>query len=202
MLRRGPSHPIAVFSRRLSREMSHRKSHRKGRKSHRKGHKGRRSARRQHGGGFSFTGPAFDPAKGLAPVESRTFYDDCANQIGGGCNGGCPGSYPPMQRGGGGGTGGYTIDVTSNALGKVHDGYIVAPCPQRGGGGEIVSSYPAGFGFGPKGAVETPSGSAHYLDPLPYGQQCMGGGARSRRHRSASRKGSRSAHRRHRKGRR
>lgn len=181
------------MGRRVSRRHHKRSTHRR-----RKGHKGSRST--QRGGGFSFTGPAFDPAKGLAPVESRAAYDDCANQIGGGCNGGCGGSYPPMQRGGGGGTGGYTIDVTSNALGKVHDGYIVAPCPQRGGA-DPVSSYPVGYGFGPQGAVETPSGSAHYLDPLPYGQQCMGGGARSRRHR----KGRRSSHRRRsasRKGRR
>lgn len=155
--------------------------------------KGRRSA--QYGGGFSFTGPAFMPAKGLVPVESRAAYDDCAVQVGGACNGGCGGSYPPMQRGGGGGAGGYTMALT-NDIGKVHSGYVVAPCPQRGGA-DPISSYPAGFGFGPKGAVETPSGSAHYLDPLPYGQQCMGGGARTRRRRKGRRSASRKGRRHH-----
>jgi hypothetical protein len=88
------------------------------------------------------------------------------------------------QRGGGGGTGGYGF-VLNNDLGKVYPSLSVGACPsgQRGGGGASlgdasVVSYPAGYGYAPASAMEVGDGTAHFLAQIPYGKQCMGGGAR------------------------
>lgn len=175
----------------------------------------RRSHRRQHGGGFGFTGPAFAAAPGFAPEAARTAYDDCVMglerpvpQVGGACgSAGCivmaPAPAPGgTQRGGGGGTGGY-MPILNNDLGKFHAGYLTGECPQarQVGGGEAVAavSYPAGYGFDGTSPYSTPSQSAHFLEPRGYGQQCMGGGARrrhSRRHRSRRQRRSQRRHRR------
>lgn len=168
----------------------------------------RRSTRRQHGGGWGFTGPAFTPASGMAPDAARTAYEDCATsverpvpQVGGACGSCGVVSAPPMapQRGGGGGTGGY-MPILNNDLGKFHAGYLTAPCPatrQVGGSAaspELVVSYPAGYGYDTASAFTTPSQSAHFLEHHGYGQQCMGGGARRRRHRTRRNRRSRRRH--------
>lgn len=163
----------------------------------------RRSTRRQHGGGWGFDGPAFQPASGMAPEAARTGYDECsmgvdrpAPQVGGAC-GSCV--IPAPQRGGGGGTGGY-MPILSNELGKFHAGYLTAPCPaprQVGGSAaspELVVSYPAGYGYDTASAFTTPNQSAHFLEHHGYGQQCMGGGARRRRHRTRRNRRSRRRH--------
>lgn len=169
----------------------------------------RRVSRRQHGGGFSFDGPAFVAAPGMAPEAARAGYDECAMeltrpapQVGGAC-GPCGAANPPIQRGGGGGTGGY-MPMLSNELGKFHAGYLVGQCNEARqiGGGEAVAavSYPAGYGFDSTSPYSTPSQSSHFLEPRGYGQQCMGGGARrrqSRRHRSRRHRRSQRRHRRH-----
>ena len=170
----------------------------------------RRSRRQQHGGGFAFDGPAFAAAPGFAPEAARTAYDGCsmgldrpAPQIGGACGtAGCGVVMaPPMaglQRGGGGGTGGY-MPILSNELGKFHAGYLNGAC--QVGGGEATVSYPAGYGYDATSAYSTPSQSAHFLEHKGYGQQCMGGGSRrhrSRRHRRSQRRHRRSQ-RRHRR---
>ena len=124
-------------------------------------------------------------------------------QRGGGC--GCM-AQPPMQRGGGGGTGGFSFGL-DNSLGKVYSSLNVGACPpapretQIGGAAadELgLVSYKSGYGFGPESVVST--ASAHYLNQLPYDRTVLTGGRRSRRHRKGSRKhrkGSRSAHRKH-----
>ena len=107
------------------------------------------------------------------------------------------------QRGGGGGGGGYGFQL-NNDLGKVYANLPVGPCPsapQRGGGvtslgDAALVSYPAGYGYGPASAMEVNNGTAHFLAQIPYGKQCMGGGARkatggkggARRHRKSHKK--------------
>jgi hypothetical protein len=88
------------------------------------------------------------------------------------------------QRGGGGGGGGYGFQL-NNDLGKVYANLPVGPCPsapQRGGavslGDASLVSYPAGYGYSTASAMEVGNGSAHFLAQIPYGKQCMGGGAR------------------------
>lgn len=106
------------------------------------------------------------------------------------------------QYGGGGGGGGYGFQL-NNDLGKVYATLPVGPCPsalQRGGGvtslgDAALVSYPAGYGYGPASAMEVNNGTAHFLAQIPYGKQCMGGGARKRSGRKShwkSRKGRKS----------
>jgi hypothetical protein len=114
------------------------------------------------------------------------------------------------QIGGGGGGGGYGFAL-DNTMGKVYADLHVGACPQRGGA-QPIDSYPAGYGFAaPASVQEVENGTAHFLTPISYGKQCMGGGARratrggggSRRSRSRKtrrgRKGrkARRSHRRH-----
>jgi hypothetical protein len=142
-------------------------------------------------GNFAFTGPAGVSAGGV-PFESRAadnahcgWHGRVAPQLGGrrkskskqrggscGCNG-------LMQFGGGSGNGGFGFGL-SNQLGKVYDHLSVGACPptphatQLGGASPLeISSYPAGYGFGPRGVVSTDS--AHYLDPTGYDRTCRGG---------------------------
>jgi hypothetical protein len=189
----------------------------------------RRTARRrhqkrkaQHGGGWGYDSVAGVSAAG-APFESRTPYDHCysdpravmapnvnpigAMQSGGAC--GCM-AQPPLQSGGGSGTGGYGFTL-SNDLGKVYSDITRGSCPtsvqtggvQTGGGpglpAEIANSYSAGYGFGPAGVVQ--SSSATYLDRSDYGRTCQGGGRRStkksRKARRRSRKGRKTGRRHH-----
>jgi hypothetical protein len=152
----------------------------------------------------------------------RSAHRQTRKQQGGACNGGCSGAPmpPTIQSGGGGGTGGYGFNITSNDLGKVYSSLTVGACPppvrpgaQTGGGDasmadtRAVVSFPAGYGYAPESVREINSGTAHYLDQISYGRQCMGGGGRSarRKHRKGSRKahrkGSRKAHRKSHKGR-
>jgi hypothetical protein len=185
-----------------------------------------RRQRKQRGGdGWTYDAVAGVSASG-APFEARTQYTHCYDdpraafapavspagamrggvrrsrkqQRGGGC--GCL-AAPPMQAGGGSGTGGYAVDVGSNDLGKVYADLPKGPCPvavpQRGGAGAAtdadiygISSYSAGYGFGPSGVMSTDS--AHYLDPLGYDKTCQGGARKTRR----ARKG-RKAHKHHKK---
>jgi hypothetical protein len=102
-----------------------------------------------------------------------------------------------IQVGGGGGGGGYSFVLDNTMGGKVYSDLRVGPCPtapQRGGAAPTVS-YPAGYGFGTASAIEEGGGSAHFLAPISYGKQCMGGGRRRVRR-------GRKSHRRGRKGRR
>jgi hypothetical protein len=144
----------------------------------------RRTRRRvQRGAGWGFNGQAFAPVAGMAPEAARTTIDTgCdaparpAPQVGGAC--GCM-AMPPLQRGGGAGTGGYGFAL-NNELGKVYPDLIRGPCPSQSGGSmraEPVVSYPSGYGYNTASAVEVGGGSAHYLEQVPYDRQCMGGGA-------------------------
>jgi hypothetical protein len=151
----------------------------------------RRTRRRsQRGAGWGFNGPAFQPVAGMAPEAARAAVDTgCdyperpAPQVGGGC--GCM-AAPPLQRGGGAGTGGYGFVLDNSMGGKVYADLTRGPCPSQAGGSmrsEPVVSYPSGYGYNTASAVEVGGGSAHYLEQVPYGRQCMGGGSRRRKHR-------------------
>lgn len=181
------------------------RAHRKG--SHSVHRKGKRFAQRG-GDGYGYTGAAFTPAGSMAPIESRAAFSHCGfparpgSMVGGAC-GSCSAPAVLMgqaQVGGGGGTGGYGFDITNNDLGKVYSSLSVGSCPGQKGGASmadtrIVDSYPAGYGYGPESVREINNGTAHYLDQISYGRQCMGGGYRrtSRAHRKGSRSAGRSA---------
>jgi hypothetical protein len=90
------------------------------------------------------------------------------------------GAAVPVQSGGGGGGGGYGFAL-DNAMGKVYSDLPVGPCPSQRGGAAPTVSYPAGYGFAPASAIEEGGGSAHFLAPISYGKQCMGGGRRATR---------------------
>jgi hypothetical protein len=107
---------------------------------------------------------------------------------------GNPAGAPLIQEGGGGGGGGYGF-VLDNTMGKVYGDLHVGACPQRGGGDPLVS-HSAGYGFGTSSAEEVGGGTAHFLTPISYGKQCMGGGRRKTRRGRKGRKARRS-HRRH-----
>ena len=110
-----------------------------------------------------------------------------------------------MQAGGGSGTGGYGF-VLNNDIGKVYADLAKGSCalPQRGAGRRrhrrsqkqrggdsavrAIDSYPAGYGFGAASVNEIGDGTAHFLAPLPYGRQCMGGGRRQRQRQRQQRK--------------
>jgi hypothetical protein len=173
--------------------------------------------RRQHGGAYGYTAPAFTTPNGVA-IENRAGYDHCYGdmraapavnptgammQSGGACNG-CAG----MQFGGGSGNGGYGFDLTNNSLGKDYAALTKGACLTQSGGAAAdqygVVSYPVGYGFDKAHAVVTPS--AMYLDKVAYDRTCQGGGARrkSRKARKSYRKGCkgrktgrRSVHRKH-----
>jgi hypothetical protein len=195
--------------------------------AHRKG--SRYAHRKQRGGdGFGYTGAAFDAAGGMAPVESRVAFSHCdaparpgslvggarrkgrrtaRAQRGGACNScSAPAQLYAQSQQVGGGSGGYGFQL-SNELGKVYPALTVGACPgaQTGGASmadaRVIDSYPAGYGYGPESVREINSGTAHYLDQISYGRQCMGGGARRRRNRKGSRKAHRKAHRKSHKGR-
>ena len=167
-----------------------RKSKGKGKKAHKR-RQSQRNQRSQKGGAYGFTGPAFQPVNGMAPIEARSIYPDGEELVrpapgiqgGGGCSS-CS-STVHMLRGGGSGGGGYSFDLHNHPLGKEP---VVVPgsCPQllRGGGSSSspldLVSYNAGFGYNPSSAVEVGKGTAHYLEPVSYGASCMGGGGRSR----------------------
>lgn len=200
----------------------HHKGSRKGSRTSRAHHKGSRYTQRG-GDGFGYTGAAFDAAGGMAPVESRVAFSHCGfparpgslvgggrrsrRQRGGNCTSCAPSqvliNQAQQQVGGGGGSGGYMVNVGSNDMGKMYASVDRAPCPSQMGGASmvdtrVVDSYSAGYGYAPLSAREEGGGSAHYLDPISYGRQCMGGGARRRRsfrrNRKSHRKGSRKTH--------
>lgn len=189
-----------------------------------------RAHRKQRGGdGFGYTDAAFTASAGMAPVESRVAFSHCGflprpgslvggarrrrgsrRQRGGNCTSCAPSQVlinqaVQQQVGGGAGTGGYAVNVSSNEMGKMYASVDRAPCPSQMGGASMadtraVDSYSAGYGYGPESVREINSGTAHYLDQMSYGRQCMGGGGRSARRnrkgsRKAHRKGSRKAHR-------
>jgi hypothetical protein len=169
-----------------SRKMKH-STRRKIRRTGRKG-------RKQHGGAYGYSAPAFSTPGGVE-IENRAGYDHCygdmraapvvtaagamrggaRQQVGGAC-GGCG----LQQVGGGSATGGYGFQL-DNSLGKVYAGLPIGPCLQTGGAaadeyGRV--SYAAGYGYDKSHAVVTPS--AMYLDQVPYDRTCQGGGARRR----------------------
>jgi hypothetical protein len=82
-----------------------------------------------------------------------------------------------MQQGGAGGTGGYSVDVGSNELGKMAT-YVPGSCPQRGG------EYPA---------IPVHTASYSLTDPvlLDSGARYMSHKGGSRRRRNKNRKQSR-----------
>lgn len=166
----------------------------------------RRTRRRvQRGAGWGFNGPAFHPIAGMVPEAARATIDTgCdaperpAPQVGGGC--GCM-AAPPLQRGGGAGTGGYGFVLDNSMGGKVYSDLTRGACPSQSGGSmraEPIVSYPSGYGYNTASAVEVGGGTAHYLEQVPYGRQCMGGG----RHRASRKHRARKSHKkscRHRK---
>jgi len=187
-----------------------RKQSRNQRKSQRRSRSRSRSRRQRGGdygsyGNFAFTGPAGVSAGGV-PFESRAadnahcgWHGRVAPQLGGrrsqrsrkqrggscGCNG-------LMQFGGGSATGGFS-PVMNNFNGKVYDYLSVGACPptpratQLGGASPLeIASYPAGYGFGPRGVVSTDS--AHYLVPLGYDRSCRGGYRKTKARKSRSRR--------------
>jgi hypothetical protein len=118
------------------------------------------------------------------------------HQRGGAC--GCM-AAPPMQaqRGGGGGTGGFSFGL-DNSIGKVYSSLNVGACPpapreSQIGGAAVddigIVSYKSGYGFGPASVYST--ASAHYLDKLPYDRTVLTGGSRKGRKHRKGRKGSR-----------
>lgn len=130
------------------------------------------------------------------------------SQRGGGC-GSCM-AMPPMQAGGGSGTGGYTVDVTNNDMIKMYAAITPGPCPppprenQIGGGPAPVPagsaadqlgivSYKTGYGYNDSSVVST--SSAHYLDQVPYDRTCGQTGGKARKSRKVRK--SRKAARRH-----
>jgi hypothetical protein len=150
-----------------------------------------------------------------APIESRMDQIDCMavdrpaptlqasyggarrsrKQKGGAC-----GCNALRQTGGGGGTGGFAMDVISNDLGK-YAAFTPGNCAtvparavggsrkqknhrrsQRGGSEAYgLQSYTAGFDL--NRPVETAGGSAHYLDWTVYDKTCQGGARRSKKNR-------------------
>lgn len=172
-----------VKHRRSTRRSAHRKSSRKHRRFQQRG-----------GDGYGYTGPAFAPSATMAPVESRVDFSHCGYPTRpGSLVGGARRHRTRKQHGGGGGTGGYGFDITSNIMGKEYAALSVGPCPPpiRPGGAQLgganmmdaraIDSYSAGYGYNPSSAVEAGGGTAHYLNQIPYGRQCMGGGRRSAR---------------------
>ena len=161
----------------------------------------RRTRRRlQRGAGWGYNGPAFQPTGGMAPEAARAAVDTgCdfparpAPQVGGAC--GCMAAPPIRQMGGGSGTGGYGFVLDNSMGGKVYADLTRGPCPSQAGGAmraEPVVSYPSGYGYNTASAVEVGGGTAHYLEQVPYGRQCMGGGSRrksTRRNKKSRRHG-------------
>jgi hypothetical protein len=179
---------------------------------HSRKHSRRHRRFQQRGGdGYGYTGAAFPPSASQAPLESRVAFSHCGFPA-------RPGSLVGgarrhrkshrKQHGGGGGTGGYAINVSSNDIGKMYSSVDAGVCPgpvrgQMGGANMMdvraIDSYSAGYGYAPASAVEVGAGTAHYLNQLPYGRQCMGGGYRkgrrsARRHTKKSRKSRRRHH--------
>lgn len=166
----------------------------------------KRRSQKQRGAGWAYTGPAFTASAGV-PVDSRTWTDDCAVtarpmpiQAGGAC--GCMGSSTiyGKQNGGGAGTGGYGFDISNNDMGKAYASLTTGSCPppatasplMKGGASDAdlygQVSYSAGYGYTKPVEVNGVS----YMDPVPYGKSCMGGGRRYRKSRKVSRKGRKS----------
>jgi hypothetical protein len=168
-----------------ARRSTRRKAHHKHRSTRRKAHHKHRSARRK----------AHRKGSRKAHRKHRSTRRSAHHKQRGGACGSC---NPPRvllqqaQIGGGGGTGGYGFVLDNDVGGKVYSSLSVGPCPgaQVGGASMIdtraVDSYPAGYGYGPESAKEIGGGTAHYLDQMSYGRQCMGGGAR--RHKKSHRK--------------
>ena len=170
--------------------------------------------RGQKGGDYGFSGPAFMSAAG-APIESRMDQIDCMaverpaptlqasyggarrsrkSQKGGAC--GCN-ALRLQQTGGGGGTGGYSVDVGANDIGKLYSAVTPGNCAtvplravggsrrsQRGGATYGLQSYTAGYDM--NRPVEAGGGSAHYLDWTVYDKTCKGGARRRRASRRAT----------------
>lgn len=128
----------------------------------------------------------------------RTRKRSGRKQRGGAC-GSCM-ATPPMQAGGGSGSGGYTVDVTNNDMIKMYAAITPGPCPpaprenQIGGGPAPGSaadqlgivSYKTGFGYNDSSVVST--SSAHYLDQVPYDRTCGQTGGKRRKSRKSHRK--------------
>lgn len=189
-----------------SRKHRHTRRHHKGSRTSRAHHKGSRYAQRG-GDGFGYTGAAFPASAGMVPVESRVAFSHCGfparpgslvggarrkgrrtSQRGGACGNCSPSQVLLNQAGGGAGTGGYAINVSNNDMIKMYASVDKAPCPSQMGGASMidtraVDSYNTSYGFGENSVHEINNGTAHYLDPIPGGRQCMGGGARRRSHR-------------------
>lgn len=163
----------------------------------------RHKKRQSGGGGYGYTTTAGMTAE--VPFADRAPYELCTDlrvapslpasaskQFGGGC-GSCMATPPMLQQGGAGSaTGGYSFTL-DNTLGKVYTSVNPAPCPQRGGGeATAMSSYSAGYSFG--NPYTTPNQSAHFFEQQPYpAKTCMGGGARTRKHRKAHKKSQKKA---------
>ena len=177
--------------------VKHRRSTRRSahRKSSRSAHRKSRRFQQRGGDGYGYTGPAFAPSATMAPVESRVDFSHCGfmprpgSLVGGARHRKSHRKSRRSQHGGGGGTGGYGFDITSNSMGKEYAALSVGSCPppirpgaQMGGANMMdvraIDSYSAGYGYNPSSAVEVGDGTAHYLNQIPYGRQCMGGGRR------------------------
>lgn len=133
----------------------------------------RRFRRRQAGGDYKYSGAQI--AGNGAPIGAVVDVASPHCQSGGGC--GC--MIPAPQNGGGGGFGGYTVDVGSHDLGKV--GVVVPGSCQKGGDLAKFNDYPsmaggpsavsvhemathgAGYSNGP--AVLSPSAAFNLVQP-------------------------------------
>lgn len=150
-------------------------------------HKGSRSASRKH---------RRSTRRSAHRSARRSAHRSTRKQRGGACSNCAPPRVLLQQAGGGGGTGGYGFVLDNDVSGKVYSSLSVGPCPgaQKGGASMIdtraIDSYSAGYGYGPASAKEVGGGTAHYLDQMSYGRQCMGGGARH--HKKSRRKARRS----------
>lgn len=103
-------------------------------------------------------------------------------QTGGGC-----GCSPLLQQGGGGGTGGYTVDVRSNDLGKVAT-YVPGSCSQRGGEYPLIPTHTASYSVTDPVLLDS---GARYME-VTAGQKA--GTRRRSRHKSRKSRQSRRRH--------
>ena len=138
--------------------------------------------RKQKGGGWSFSGPAFLPVSPMVPEMARNSMNDCAVLErtalvqSGGC--GCM-----KQNGGGVSMGGYGFTL-NNQLGKTYDSVQPYGCSQIGGNTTDTVSYGTGYGYTAPRVVN----GIYYTDPVPYGRSCMGGSRKAKTKRQAKAK--------------
>jgi len=168
-------------------------------------------------GGYGFHGAAFNTTMGT-PVETRIGdYTQCndlraANtpeighlktvQFGGACMS-CGAAVPPMQnqKGGGGGHGGYAVNVHDNSLIGMVSSRTPYPCPppsvaNQVGGSSVsdqIVSYKTGFGY----VTPYNSNNANFAEVTGYDRTVMAGGRRTYKNKNKSKSKSKKMKHRH-----